>query len=129
MDFLKKFKELLIDATVGLVKQYQAKTLHLVKIEVLSVYIQGIQLLRRQALIFTTLLFLVAVSAIAVVIVPFVLLILVPWPREVKFVLALLIGTGDICVPLLMLKYWLSEEKWMEFTKSNELMDRLLKNG
>ena len=129
MDFLKKFKELLIDATIGLVKQYQDKTLRLVKIEALSVYIRSIQLLRRQVLIFTVILFLISVTAAAIVIVPFVLLALAPWSRQVKLVLALLIGTGDICVPLFMLKHWLSEEKWMEFTKSNELMDSIMKNG
>ena len=129
-DKLKKLlKELLLDATVGLVKQYQAKTLKLVKIEAVSAYVRSIRILRHQALLFTKILFLVAVIAVAVVIVPLVLLGFVPWPKEVKLVLALLIGIGDICVPLFLLKHWLSEENWMELTKSNELMDTVMKNN
>ena len=129
MDFLKKFKELFVDATLGLVKQYQAKSLDIVKINAAACYIRGVQVLRQQVLVFTLILFLVAMAAVAVVAVPLVLLALTPWSREVKLVVAVLLGAVDISLPLFMAAHFLSEKKWMEFTKSDELIDSLTKES
>lgn len=128
MDFLKRFKELLIDATVGLVKQYQQKTMDLVKLEATAFYIRLLQILRRQALVIMLGLFLVVMVAAGIVIVPLALIALAPWSRETKLVLALLIGIADLGVPLFLLGYFLSEKKWMELTKSDELLDSVTKN-
>ena len=128
MDIFKKLKELFIDSTVGLIKQYQAKSIDLVKIEAAAFYIRILQLLRRQALILTLLLFLVVMVAAGIVIVPLVLLALSPWPREVKLVITFLLGASDILIPLFLLTHFLSEKKWMEFTKSDELMESVMKN-
>ena len=66
MDFLKKFKGLLLDATVGLVKQYQSKSIDLVKLEAAACYVRGVQLLRRQVFLLTVVLFLVVTAAVGV---------------------------------------------------------------
>ena len=129
MDFLKKFKELLMDATIGLVKQYQAKTLGLVKLEATAYYLRMMQLIHRQILVFLLVLFLVMVAAAGLVIVPLALLVLVPLTREAKLVLALLLAIADIGAPLLILNHFLSEKKWMEITKANEMIDHAMKNG
>lgn len=129
MDFLKKFKDLLIDATVGLVKEYQVKSLGLVKIEATAFYVRMMQLLHRQILLFALVLFLVIIASVSIVIVPFFIVALVPLARAVKLILALMLGIIDIGVPLFLLNFFLSEKKWMEFTKSNEMIDHVMKNG
>jgi hypothetical protein len=127
MDFLKKFKGLLLDATVGLVKQYQSKAMDLVKLEAVACYVRGVQLLRQQVLLVAGILFLVVVSAVAVIIVPLVWLALAPFPYKIKLTLALILGLADIAVPLGILAYLLSEKKWMEFSKSDELLASVMK--
>ena len=129
MDFLKKFKELLVDATIGLVKQTQEKTIGLVKIEAAACYIRVMRLLHRQVLVFALILFLVVTTAAGLVIGPLALLALAPLTREVKLVLVLLLVIVDIGVPLWILNHFFSEKKWMELTKSNEMMDHVIKNG
>ena len=127
MDFLKKFKELFLDATVGLIKQYQSKSIDLVKLEAAACYVRGIQLLRRQVLLLAAILFLVATAAVGVIVVPFVWLTLAPWPIGVKLWLALFLGVLDISLPLGILAHHLSEKKWMELSKSDELMESVMK--
>ena len=129
MDFLKKFKGLLLDATVGLVKQYQSKSIDLVKLEAAACYVRGIQLLRQQVLILAAVLFLVATAAVSVIVVPLVWLALAPWPIGMKLWLALLLGVLDIGLPLGILAYLLSEKKWMELSKSDALMESVMKKG
>ena len=127
MDFLKKFKELFLDATVGLVKQYQSKSIDLVKLEAAACYVRGIQLLRQQVLLLAWILFLVATAAVGVIVVPLVWLALAPWPVAVKLWLAVLLGVVDIGLPLGILAHLLSEKKWMELSKSDELMESVVK--
>ena len=127
MDFLKKFKGLLLDATVGLVKQYQSKSIDLVKLEAAACYVRGVQLLRRQVLLLAAVLFLMATAAVGVIVVPLVWLALAPWPMGTKLWLALLLGVLDIGIPLGILAHLLSEKKWMELSKSDELMESVMK--
>ncbi len=126
MDFLKGFKELFIDGAIDAVRQYQSKSVDLVKIEAAAWYIRGIQLVHRQALVFALILFLVVIAAAAIVVVPFFLLTLAPWTKEAKWIVALLLGAVDITVPLLMLAHILSEKNWMQFTKSGEFIESVL---
>ena len=127
MDYLKKFKGLLFDATVGLFKQYQSKSIDLVKLLAAACYVRGVQLLRQQMLLLAGVLFLVVVSAVAVVVVPLVWLALAPFPYKIKLILALLLGLADIALPLGFLMTYLSEKKWMEISKSDGLLARVMR--
>ena len=127
MDFLKKFKELFLAATVDLVKQYQSKSIDLVKLEAAACYVRGVQLLRGQILLLAAILFLVATAAVSVIVVPLVWLALAPWPAEVKLWLVVLLGILDIGLPLGILAHLLSEKKWMALSKSDELMESVMK--
>ena len=71
--------------------------------------------------------FLAATAAVSVIVVPLVWLALAPWSTEVKLWLALLLGILDIGLPLGVLAYLLSEKKWMEISRSDELMESVLK--
>jgi len=116
-----------LDATVGLVKQYQSKSINLVKLKAAACYVRGVQLLRRQVLLLATVLFLVATAAVSVIVAPLIWLALAPWPIGVKLWLALLLGALDIGLPLFILSHLLSEKKWMKFSKSDELMESVMK--
>ena len=118
-----------MDATIGLVNQYKAKTIDLVKIEAAVFYIRMMRLLHRQVLAFALILFLLATAAAGFVIGPLALVALAPLTREVKLMLVLLLVIVDIGVPLWILNHFFSEKKWMELTKSNEMMDHVIKNG
>jgi len=127
MDFLKRFKGLLLDATVGFIKQYRSKSIGLMKLKAAVYYLRAVQIVRRHVLIVAAILFLVETAAVAVIVVPFVWLALSPGSRAVKFLLALLLGVIDIGVPLGVLAYFLSEKKWMELSKSDELVESVTK--
>ena len=116
-----------MDATVDLVKQYQARSVDLVKLEAAACYVRGIQILRRQVVLLAAVLFLVATAGVAVIVVPLVWLALAPWPAEVKLWLAALLGVLDIGLPLGALAHLFSEKKWMELSRSDELMENVLK--
>ena len=72
-------------------------------------------------------LFLVATAALGVIVVPLVWLAWAPWPIGVKLWLAVLLGILDIGLPLGVLAHLFSEKKWMELSRSDELMENILK--
>lgn len=123
-----KFKSVIYGLTLGLIKEYQDKTLELVRIQAASVYLKGAQLIHRQIIGLAQLMFLLLVLAIAIVIVPIALVALSVWTLPTKMGVILVLGVIDIAVPAWLVSRLLSEEKWMEFTKSKEILERL-KNG
>ena len=129
LDFVEKFKELFWDATVGILKQYQEKSLDIVKLEAAGFYVRAIQLLRRQTLTLALVIFLIVIAAVAIVVAPLVLVSLAPWTRGVKIVLGLVLGIIDVGVPILLVQNLFSEKRWMETTKTDEILERVMKNS
>ena len=120
-----KLYDLAHDATIGLAKQYQQKTLELVKITAASAYLQVLRSVRAHALLLIALAFAVTLLAVAAVAVPLALVMVAPWTFAVKAILILSLGLAYALVALFCLRNVFSEEKWMKASGFQELMDSI----
>ena len=128
MEFIGRFKNLLYDLTIGLVKNYQEKTIQLAKLEAASFYVKAIQLIRRQCVALCGIFFCLAVAAVGLVVLPAVIILVLPVTTGLKVALLALLSVIEIVIPLVLLSHCLSEDKWLEFTKSKELLEELTNN-
>ena len=128
LEFIKRFKGLLYDATIGLVKNYQDKAIHIAKLQAATFYLQSIQVIRKQCIILCSILFCLAIAAVGIVVVPVAFVLAVPMSVGTKAALLAVLGITYIAVPLVMMNRYMSEERWLEFTKSKELIEELTNN-
>jgi len=129
VDSLKKLQTLLYDSTVGLFTHCQRTLVKAAKIEVASLYIKVVQNLRWQFLVLTGLWFVLAFLAISLVVAPFMVVLFAPIASNLKFIFVCVLSIVDIAVPAFLLSYFLSEKKWMQFSKSDELIEKVLKGN
>ncbi len=122
----KQFSDLVYDATLGLAKQYQTKAVDLVKIEAAALYIKGVKALREHCLALLMLAFCFMVLAFAVVVMPLALVLALDLGLRAKMLAVVLLGIVDICVPLAVINRYLSEKTWMQASKSDELLEKVI---
>lgn len=120
-----KVSTLLYDATLGLLKQYQRKSLELVKIAVASFYIQVLRTTRKHLLLACFLFFGTMVSAVAAVVVPVAMVLLTPWSLAIKMVCLLVLGSFYIGGTAWMFLLLFSQENWMKISGMNDLLDAI----
>ena len=124
----RKLQDLLYEATFGLVREYRKKTLDLVRITAVGYYVQGVKALRQAAITLFLVTVVSVVFAVAVVIVPLVLVLLSPWTATQKLIAVSLLGLVDTGAALFYLLNLFSEERWMKITKSQEFIERIMKS-
>ena len=127
LDAIKKLKETFIDSTFGLLFRYQKNVLSLAKIHTALFYLKSIQALRKQVLFVVGAIFTLLFLAVALVVAPFMIVLVAPIAVKVKFFLICFLAVLDLGVPSIVLAKGLSEKKWMELFKSDELMESALK--
>ncbi len=121
-------KGLIYEATIGLAREYQRKTLDLARITAATYYLKAVKSLRHVAVGIFLVTIASVVFAVALVVVPITLVLLAPWtPVQKSFAVALL-GVADISVTVIYLMYLFSEENWMKVTKSQEFIDEIMKS-
>ncbi len=125
---LDKLQGLLFDATIGLFRDYQKKTLELVRITAAGYYIQGVQALRKAAITLFLVTLASVVFSVAFVVIPVALVLISPWSVTAKMIAIGLLGLLDMAAALVYISALFSEKRWMEITKSQELVDQLLKS-
>lgn len=117
---------LVYDSTFGLLKQYQEKTLELVRIEAASLYVKLLQLLRRQVILLVTVVLCLLMIAIGVFALPLAVIYFLPVSPLAKAALVLVFGALYICIPLLSLRSMLSQKRWMQASGSEEFLSKVL---
>jgi hypothetical protein len=122
---IKKITDLLYDSTVGLLRDYQRKTIELVKISAASFYIEGIRKLRKHTLYLFYGVAALLMLALAVVITPLAFIALGPWSASAKMIALGVYALIYLGVPILYLRDLFSEKRWMEFTRSQKILDDL----
>ncbi len=122
MEILKKFSDLLFDTALSVVGDYQRKAMDLAKIEAAACYVKGVQVVRRQCLTLLLIVFSLILLAVAIVVIPLTLIFMVPLSLELKIAAVCLMGVLTLGIAFAVLSHFLSSEKWMEFSKSNELV-------
>ncbi len=113
------------DATIGLLKQYQEKTLDLVKIMSLKFYVQGLKLFRKHLVLVFFLIFTVILLAVSIVVIPVAIVMLTSWATQTKILCIALLGLFYIGITAGLMSILFSEEKWMQVSGIKELLDEL----
>ncbi len=122
---LDKIQGLLYDATFGLLREYQKKTLELVRITAASCYLQGIKGLRQAAIVFFLVTLASVVFAVALVVVPVAVILVLPWPAMQKAAAISVFGLLDIGAALVFLFHLFSEKRWMKITRTEKFIDEI----
>ena len=118
-----KVADLTYEATLGLLKQYQQKTLQLAKITLATFYAHVLKIARKHLLLFCLLFFGTMVSAVAVVVIPVTLVLLTSWSLAIKAVLLLLLGSAYVVGTAWVFLVLFSEDRWMKLSGVQDLLD------
>ena len=129
VNWLERLKGFLYDATLGLVKQYSETTLALAKIKAVQAYAQFVRLLRRQILAAVAVTFCAVLLAVALVVFPTAVILVLPVSYKIKLVVLGGMALVTIAVAAWTLSYLISEERWIKFTKVQQLIDEVLKDS
>jgi hypothetical protein len=124
IDWVKKFGGLLADSTVGLVRQYQKKSMEFVKIQAAALYIQGIKSARNLCLTLSLVVFLFSLAAVGLVAVSLTLVLMIPMPLAAKITGVLLLGVLYVGGPAIAVFRILSDKNWMKFTGAADLLEK-----
>lgn len=121
----KRFQDLFYDVTVGLAREYQRKTLELARITAASYYLQAVKLLRQAAITLFCVTLASVVFAVAVVVVPVVLVLMSPLSATAKWWTVAGLGVLDAAAALVYLSFLFSEDRWMKLTKAQEFVEQI----
>lgn len=113
------------DATLGLLRQYQEKTLQLVRIQAAAFYAQLLKSARKHLILLCLLIFGTMLSAIALVVIPVTLVLLTSWSTAIKVVCLLILGSFYIAGTAWIFLVLFSEEKWMKYSGVQEILDKI----
>ena len=122
---VKKFVDILYDATYGLAKQYQKKTIELAKITAAQYYLQGMKALRKHLVAIVGVVFCAMLFVVTSVALPLALVAVAPIGATAKMTAIALIGVFLLLVSGLMIQALFSEKRWMEITGSKEWIEKL----
>ena len=122
---IDKIQGLLFDATIGLFRDYQKKTLELVRITAASCYLRSIKALRQAAITLFLVTLASVVFSMALVVVPLAVILVSPWSAAQKIAGILAFGALDVAAALVFLFHLFSEERWMKITQSQKILDEI----
>ena len=120
-----KLYDFAYDATIGLAKLYQQKTMELVKLTASAAYVQALKVLRKHILLLFIGVFAVAVLAVAVVVLPVSLVMVSEWNASTKIYTLLGLLLTYILVIALCLQNIFSQKKWMKASGIQDLLNSL----
>lgn len=124
-DFLDKLGRFLYRATIGVLKEYQEKSIDLAKLATATAYLHSVKTLRRYALYLLAAFLLLVVLAFSIVMVPLAFIALGPWSGEAKLIALAIFALVYLVIPAVLLKDFLSEKKWMQISRSEKLVESL----
>lgn len=124
-DVFQKLGGILYGATIGLLKEYQEKSIDLAKLATATAYLHSVKTIRKYCLYLLAAFLMLTVLAFSIVMVPLALIALGPWGTEAKLVSLAVFAAIYVIVPLVLLKDFLSEKKWLQISKSERLISHL----
>ena len=122
-----KLYEFAYDATVGLAKLYQQKTMELVKLTAASAYLQILKVLRKHLVLLFAAFFAVILTAVAAVALPVAAVIVTDWNGSTKLAVLGILALFYVSVCVFCLRQIFSQKKWMKSSGIQELLDSLHK--
>lgn len=124
-DWFEKIGEFFYGTTIGLLKQYQEKSVELAKLATATAYVHSIKTIRKYCLYLLAAFLMLVVLAFAIVVVPLAFIALGPWSANAKLVALALFALIYLVVPLVLLKDFLSEKRWLQLSRSEKILQSL----
>ncbi len=122
----KKFVDLFKEVTVGVLKQYQSSAMQLAKIEVATLYLKVVRIVREHLLVFVAMLFCLLLASVAIIVVPVAVVLCLPLTLKIKLIILAILGILDIAVPLAFLNRFLSETTWLKISKTDTILEKMI---
>ena len=128
-EFIKKVQDVAYDATIGLVKNYQQKTVTLAKLHAAQVYMKFVLGARKQIMTLALGIFCAVLGAVGLIVIPVQLILQTHLSNRWKFGLIAGWGVLTVLIPLVAFLYIFSEKAWIKFSKSQKFMDDIISEG
>ncbi|MEK7775003.1 MAG: hypothetical protein AAB305_03855 [Candidatus Zixiibacteriota bacterium] len=106
---------------------YLEPSLKLLKIRAAIYYLEGVKGAHRILILICLLVFVITLLGAGLVMVPFALLLFMPWDPTTKAVVGITIGAIYLIVPAVALISLLSEKRWMRITGATDVLRKLAK--
>jgi Na+-driven multidrug efflux pump len=126
---LEKLADFFIDSTYGLFRQYQRKSAQMLKIRAAAGYVQAVKAFRQQCLYLALIIFCLVMLAGALIIAPWMLILIAPWNTQTKVIAALILEALYIGVPASVLFYFVSEKRWLKSSGAEKILQDVMKGG
>lgn len=111
----------------ALAGKYIQTAIDVVKVEIAMAIIRAIGGIRRLLIILSLWAFMLVLIAAGLVMIPVALCIYMPWAPETKLIVMLVFAALYIGLPLIALLTLLSERRWMQMFKVNDLIERVMR--
>lgn len=117
---IKKITDLLLDATVGLLNQYQRKSVELAKLAATAGYVQGVKIVRKHSLFLFLVILCMIMLSVTLIATPIALVALAPWSVRAKILSVLGLGLAYAILSLVFIQRLFSEKTWMRFSGASD---------
>ena len=121
----QKLGDILYGATVGLLKEYQEKSIDLAKLATATAYLHSVKTIRKYCLYLLAAFLMLVVLAFSIVVVPLAFIALGPWDANAKLIAMAVFAAVYLVVPLILLKDFLSEKRWLQISRSEQIVSHL----
>ncbi len=109
--------------------EQQKRSVELAKIEAATLYLQAVRAVRRQILAISALVFCLVTAAVSVVALPLAIVLLLPVSWATQCVLLLLLTAAYLGLAAYFIKRFFNEERWIQWTKSDQLLSQVVENN
>ena len=128
-DVFQRIGDFFYGATIGLLKEYQEKSIDLAKLAAAAAYVHSIKTLRKYCLYLLAAFLMLTVLAFSIVVVPLAFITLGPWSANAKLIALACFATAYLVIPMFLLKDFLSEKKWLQISRSEKILSNLTDDG
>ncbi len=126
---IKKLAHLVTAATLQFTRLYQKQAVDWAKVEAAACYVKGVQAVRRQCLFVALQFFALFLLAAAAVMFPLGIVMLLPCALKTKLFLLASLGVIYAGAPLFVLSQLFSEKRWLAFTKSSLIVEKVTRKN
>lgn len=114
-------------ASLGLLNRFRKKALELLQISLVKLYMRLVNVLRRHAMILAAFVFFVGILAVAFVVIPTAIIIIMPWSIKIRVAALIAMGCFYFIVTCTLTRIVFSEKYWMKLSGAEALMNEISK--
>ncbi|MBF0224408.1 MAG: hypothetical protein HQK76_03040 [Desulfobacterales bacterium] len=125
---LNNIENIFASMAPGLLKIFQGALIFSIKIEILKLYLELVEIARNIAIVMLTSIAMLLLAMIAFVMIHVGILIFLPYSLEAKGWIILLLGIIYGLISYTVIKNMCSEKTWLQISKSAEMMNGIMNN-